>query len=159
MKTCCLLLLLLFPPLIQAQFHLPGQVKLESAEGVTAEFPFGFSYIRQEGSYRFTAGSQHLTVSQVPQKFSLVLVPEPQQVWVPDLFHTPLKGFEWQLAEHHIRLFRDTVRDSKNYGAFVLLVNGERYLFHRGQGQIQFFFDEQGISEITVRGMLKPARS
>lgn len=153
----CLLLLFFTTSSVMAQFDLNGIGSVVLSNGRTEPFDFGFSYFRQEGEYRFIVGRQSINVPSVPQKYSLVLILQNEEfVWVPDFINQPITGFEFNLQQHHIQLFKDET--SRARGKYILQVNEERFQFSRGPGQINFYFTEQGIKDIRVEGMFKPRR-
>ncbi len=152
-----LLTALLFTLPVQAQFDIAGEGKVYLLNGSEQTFNFGFSFFRQDGTYRFIAGRYHLDVHTVPQKYSLTLIlQDDKQVWVPDLINTPLLGFELQLEGYHLRLFQDPQASAR--GDFVFQLNDERFQFSSGPGQVNFLFTEAGIKEVRVKGMFKPKR-
>jgi hypothetical protein len=154
---CWLLLLLVIAPPVTAQFDLDGTGSVILSNGRTESFDFGFSYFRQDGDYRFIVGRQSIIVPSVPKKYSLVVILQDEEyVWVPDFINQAISGFDFNLEQHKIQLFKD--EKSQARGKYILLVNNEKYQFSTGPGQINFHFTEQGIKEITVEGMYKPRR-
>ena len=150
--------LLLFSATSHAQFDISGEGKVYLATGKSQEFDFGFSYFRQEGSYRFIVGRHTLTVQSVPQKYSLALILQnDEQVWVPDFINEPINGFEVTIDDYVIKLYQDSEATNAK-GKFVLQLNDEQFHFSRGPGQINFLFTEDGIKDVRVEGMFKPRR-
>ncbi|MGP9802280.1 hypothetical protein [Rheinheimera sp. NSM] len=141
-----------------AQFDIAGEGKVQLTKGGEQEFDFGFSYFRQDGSYRFIVGRHSLSVHTVPQKYSLALILQnDQQVWVPDFINEPLSGFELQIEGYKLKLYQQPGVDDQP-GKFILQFNDESYQFSRGPGQVNFYFTEQGIKDVRVEGMFKPKR-
>lgn len=156
----CLVLffLVLISPNSYAQFDIYGEGTVQLANGQKQPFDFGFSYFRQDGQYRFIVGRHSLFVPSVPQKYSLALVlQDDKHVWVTDFINEPLTGFDLALEQYQIKLYQDNSLTNVR-GGFVLQLNDERYHFNRGPGQVNFLFTEQGIKEVRVEGMLKPAK-
>lgn len=152
-----LLAALLFTLPAQAQFDIAGEGKVYLQNGSQQDFDFGFSFFRQDGTYRFIVGRYSLDVHTVPQKYSLSLIlQDDKQVWVPDFINEPLLGFELQIEQYHLRLFQDP--EAKSNGNFILQLNDERFMFSRGPGQVNFLFTERGIKDVRVEGMFKPRR-
>lgn len=158
MRLVLLLTLLVLSPTALAQFDIDGEGSLLLANGKTVEFDYGFSYYLQEGQYRFIVGRHSLNVPSVPQKYSLALILQQEKaVWVPDFINDPLHGFELTIDDYVIKLYQDdSARQAP--GRFVVSLNGELFHFSRGPGQINFYFNEQGIKEVRVEGMFKPRR-
>lgn len=156
MKRWLFLLMLAALP-ASAQFDIAGEGKVYLVNGSQQAFDFGFSFFRQDGSYRFIVGRYNLDVHTVPQKYSLALIlQDDKQVWVPDFVSDPVLGFELQIEAYKIRLFQDPESNAK--GKFILQLNDERYQFSRGPGQVNFLFTDQGIKDVRVEGMFKPRR-
>lgn len=152
----CLLLGLSFPS--QAQFDIAAEGSVTLTTGKTQAFDFGFSYFRQEGSYRFIVGRYNLTVHTVPEKYSLALIlQDDKQVWVPDFINEPLLGFELAIEDYTIKLIPNPDPEPLT-GNFILQLNDENYYFSNGPGQVDFLFHEDGIKEVRVKGMFKPRR-
>ena len=148
---------LLFSAASHAQFDISGEGKVHLVTGKSQEFDFGFSYFRQEGSYRFIVGRHTLTVQSVPQKYSLALILQDEHVWVPDFINEPINGFEVKIDDYTIKLYQDP-EASNAKGNFVVQLNDEQFHFSRGPGQINFLFTEDGIKDVRVEGMFKPRR-
>lgn len=160
LKRCLLLCtgLLLFSATSHAQFDISGEGKVYLVTGKSQEFDFGFSYFRQEGSYRFIVGRHTLTVQSVPQKYSLALIlQDDEHVWVPDFINEPVNGFEVKIDDYTIKLYQDPEATNAK-GNFVVQLNDEQFHFSRGPGQINFLFTEDGIKDVRVEGMFKPRR-
>src|SRR5690606_18232566 len=149
--------LLLFSATSHAQFDISGEGKVYLVTGKSQEFDFGFSYFRQEGSYRFIVGRYTLTVHSVPQKYSLALILQDEHVWVPDFINEPINGFEVNIGDYTIKLYKDP-EASNAKGNFVVQLNDEQFHFSHGPGQINFLFTEDGIKDVRVEGMFKPRR-
>jgi hypothetical protein len=151
-------LLLLLAASCNAQFDITAAGKIHPLTGDSQPINFGFSFVRQEGTYRFIAGSQSLNVHTVPKKYSIVLIlQDEQQVWVPDFSQDPVSGFELDIENYQLRLFHDPAM-IKARGNYVFQLNGENYYFNRGPAQINFYFTERGIKEVRVEGMFKPSK-
>lgn len=158
MKYWLLCSLLLISPLSVAQFDISGEGTVFLSNGKSQPFDFGFSYFRQDGQYRFIVGRYSLMVPSVPQKYSLALIlQDDKQVWASDFINEPINGFTLELDGHELALYQDTTA-IKAKGHFVLELNGERFYFDRGPAQVNFLFTEQGIKEVRVEGMFKPAK-
>lgn len=146
------------PVLSQAQFDITGTGILFLASGEQKPLEYRLQYIRQEGQYRFTAGQQTLTVPAVPKKYSVPLfLQDGRYTLVPDFSDQLLTGFELTFGEYVIRLYQDeTARTAR--GRFVLTLNGESHYYSQRPGQISFYFNESGIENIVIEGMLRPYR-
>jgi hypothetical protein len=151
-------LLLLLSSAGYAQFDISGAGKIHLIKGGSQPFNFGFSYFRQEGSYRFIVGQHNLIVNTVPQKYSLALIlQEDDKVWIPDFVNEPLHGFELEIGGYKLKLYKDAEATAAR-GNFVFQLNNESFYFNRGPGQINFRFTEDGIKDVRVEGMFKPRK-
>lgn len=149
---------LLFAPLSHAQFDISGEGKVTLSDNSSKTFDFGFSYFRQDGTYRFNAGQHSLNVSSVPKKYSIaVILQDNSTIWVPDFINGPLRSFELNLDQYSIKLFTDPQAVNAP-GNVVLQLNNETFYFNRGPGQINFYFSETGIRDVRVEGMFKPRK-
>lgn len=158
MQYLLLVTTMLFAPLSYAQFNISGEGKVTLTDNSSKTFDFGFSYFRQDGTYRFIVGEQSLNVSSVPKKYSIaVILQDNSTVWVPDFINEPLSSFELQLDKYSIKLSADP-NATKAPGNMVLQLNNETFYFNRGPGQINFYFSESGIRDVRVEGMFKPRK-
>ena len=156
MRVISLCILLLFSTKAFAQFDINGEGTVYLVNGRSQQFDFGFSYFRQEGSYRFVVGRYNLIVQSVPKKFSLSLVLQDNtHVWVTDFVNEPLVGFELEIDEYNLKLFRET---NDKDTVFVLQLNNEKFYFDKGPGQVNFLFNDDGIKDVRVEGMFKPRK-
>lgn len=150
--------LLLLASACHAQFVITGQGKMQPLTGDSQTFNFGFSYVRQEGSYRFNAGSQSLKVHTLPKKYSVVLIlQDNKQVWIPDFSEQAVNSFDLELGDYKLKLYKDPTA-LKARGNFVFRLNEDTYYFNRGPAQINFLFAEDGITDVRVEGMFKPGK-
>ncbi|WP_237709368.1 hypothetical protein [Alishewanella jeotgali] len=150
--------MLIFSLAAKADFKLDGQLSLHLSNGEREQKAFPLSLIREQGAYLFSVGELTTRLPSPLQKYSLALVLQhEQEVWVTDFSPQPLQGFNLQLPGYEISLYRDPQARTAR-GRFVLQMNEELYYFSRGPGQINFLFNDQGISEVRVQGMFKPRR-
>lgn len=138
-----------------AQFQLTGNGSYTLQDGKNVPLQYGFGYTRIEGQYHFNAGEQSLTVSSLPQKYSLALILQNEdEVWVPDFINAPLIGFEFEISDFKLKLIQEPeLKDGR--GNYVLHYDGGRYRFNRGPGQINFMFNDEGIAQVEIKGMFK----
>ncbi|WP_019674780.1 hypothetical protein [Arsukibacterium perlucidum] len=159
MKIMILIVGLLFSLSAIGQFQLMGNGSYTLQDGKTVPIQYGFSYIRKEGQYHFSAGKQSLIVSSLPQKYSLALILQNEdEVWVPDFVSAPLAEFEFEIADFKLKLTQQPeLKDGR--GNYILHYDGGRYRFSRGPGQVNFVFNEEGIARVEIKGMLKLANT
>lgn len=155
MKIITLVFSLLFSLPAVGQFQLMGNGSYTLQDGKTVPLQYGFSYIRKDGEFHFSAGKQSLVVSSLPQKYSLSLILQNEaEVWVPDFINAPIAGFEYEIADFVLKLTQEPdLKDGR--GNYILHFDGGRYRFSRGPGQINFLFNDQGVAQVEIKGMLK----
>lgn len=146
-------LVLCFPA--QAYFDVRGSGVVQLQDGSSRLIEFGFTYTRIDGHHTFIAGSHKLAVPQVPQKYSLSLVLHNNEaVWVTDFADVPLLGFEFKIAGHRLKLYQE--EGLRMPGSFVIEIDGVRHHFSRNIGQIDFTFDDTGITGVEPKSLLRP---
>jgi hypothetical protein len=155
MKIWIIMISLLLSLPAFAQFQLMGNGSYTLQNGNNVPLQYGFSYIRQDGAFHFTAGKQSLTISSLPQKYSLTLILQNEdEVWVPDFINAPITGFDYDISGFKVTLTQEPeLKDGR--GNFVLHYGGGRYRFDRGPGQINFVFNDEGIARLEIKGMFK----
>jgi len=162
MKTFLLALLLcatLFSQMCQAQFQLTGPITLTLTDDSKENTEFGFAFLQHEGAFQFSVGPHQMAVEEVPKRYTLALMLSKEQLALAyDFSKKPLKGFDWQIGQHQLQLFKQAMKPARP-GDFVLMIDGLRYHFIEGkQAQIHFHFDEKGIIEVEVENMVQPKR-
>jgi hypothetical protein len=158
-NRCGMIVALLLSPMAMAEFDYPGHGMLIDEAGKEQSFDFGFSFLLQEGEYFFKAGRLSMAVDEVPKRYTLELVlNDKQQIWVSDFSKKPLQGFEWKIGEHQLQLNKEPA-NSPQAGLYKLTIDKTNYFFtSKNRGQIQFKFNDKGISEIDVDSMMTPKR-
>lgn len=158
MPIFALIVLLLSAP-SRAEFQLTGPVRLTLADGSVQQTEFGFAFLKQETGYQFKLGKHEMAVEEVPKRYTLALMLNKDQlVWAQDFSKSPLSGFEWQIGQHQLKLFKQSLKPARP-GDFVLLIDDLRYHFVEGRpAQIHFYFNNKGIADIRVEAMLQPKR-
>jgi hypothetical protein len=155
MKIFIIIISLLFSLPAFSQFQLMGNGSYTLQDGKTVPLQYGFSYIRKEGDFHFSAGKQSLKVSSLPQKYSLAMILQnDDEVWVPDFVNSPIVSFDYEVGSFILKLTQEPeLKDGR--GNFILHYDGGRYRFDRGPGQINFVFNDEGIARLEVKGMFK----
>ncbi|MCC5826635.1 hypothetical protein [Alkalimonas sp.] len=139
----------------QAYFEVQGSGVVQLKDGTSRLVEFGFTFTRIDGRNTFIAGPHKLAVQQVPQKYSLSLVlHNSDYVWVADFANAPLIGFDFKIAGHHIKLYKE--EGLRMPGSFVIEIDGIRHHFSRNIGQIDFTFDQSGIKGLEPKSFLRP---
>ncbi len=158
-SRCGLIACVLMSPIAIADFDYAGQGKLLDEAGQSQNFQFGFSFLKLEGEYKFTAGRLSMSVDEVPRRYTLELVlNDKQQIWISDFSKKPLLGFEWQIGKHQLKLKKEDATSPKA-GQYKLTIDKTDYFFtSKNRGLIHFNFTDKGITEIEVGSMVTPKR-
>lgn len=77
-----------------------------------------------------------------------------EAVWVTDFADAPLLGFEFKIAGHQLKLYQED--GLRMPGSFVIEIDGVRHHFSRNIGQIDFTFDDTGITGVEPKSLLRP---
>lgn len=155
LSRCGLIACVLLSPFATADFDYTGQGKLIDDVGQPQSFQFGFSFLQQDGAYKFHAGRLSMSVDEVPKRYTLELVlNDKQQIWVSDFSKKPILGFEWQIGKHQLQLQKESA-PSPHAGKYKLTIDNTDYFFtSKNRGQIHFKFNATGITEITVESLM-----
>lgn len=152
------LVLLLFSCIVKADFNHTGDLQLHLLNGDQRSQAFVMSLTTEAGAYLFQVGTQSVRLPSPPQKYSLSLVlQQDREVWVTDFANQALQAFTLTIANYQFSLKQDPIATNAR-GRFVLQIGEESYYFGRGPAQINFLLNENGITEIEIRGMFKPRR-
>lgn len=152
------LVLLLFSCIVKADFNHTGDLQLHLLNGDQRSQAFVMSLTTEAGAYLFQVGTQSARLPSPPQKYSLSLVlQQDREVWVTDFANQALQAFTLTIANYQFSLKQDPIATNAR-GRFVLQIGEESYYFGRGPAQINFLLNENGITEIEIRGMFKPRR-
>ncbi|BDX07100.1 hypothetical protein [Planctobacterium marinum] len=140
----------------QAEFNLPGSGVIRFPTGTETPLNFGFSFTQSQFGYAFTAGKQEMDVSQLPEKYSIWLgLNKDNLVYVQEFAPAYFTEFEWFLDENSIVLEKKVLSPKRSVGDYVLTINNISYFFKGKQGSIDLYFNDQGIKEIETTGFVK----
>lgn len=156
---CGLIACVMLSTTAHADFDYAGEGTFIDESGAAQNFQFGFSFLQQDGTYKFNAGQLSMAVDEVPKKYTLELVlNDKQQIWISEFSKRPLLGFEWQIGKHQLQLKSEPAKSPKA-GQYKLTIDKTDYFFtSKNRGQIHFKFNDKGIAEIEVDSMLTPKR-
>lgn len=153
------LLMLFFSGQVFADFSIEGKLALQFADGQQQQLLFPIQLFHERGNLVFSVGSQQTQLNAPLQKYSLavILQENDHEVLVSDFASKPLHSFKLEIAGHAVELHRDASALEAR-GRYVLKLNDEKFYFSRGPGQINFIFNDQGITELQVKGMARASR-
>ena len=139
-----------------ADFNVPGSGLIRFPTGTETPLDFGFSFTQADYGYAFTAGKQEMDVSQLPEKYSIWLsLNKDNLVYIQEFAPAYFTEFEWQLDEHSIVLEKKVLSPKRALADYVLTINNISYFFKGKQGSIDLYFDDKGISEVETTGFVK----
>ncbi|GAB2992229.1 hypothetical protein [Psychrosphaera aestuarii] len=137
-----------------AEFKLDGNLTVVDPYGKThtKEMPMGFASSAEKQT--FTIGPHTYKVPGQPEKYSIAIVLQDNNfVWVQEFHNKPIKTFEWQLGEHKISLIKEILMKPVK-GDYILSIDDKDYFFNNRLAQVTFIFNEEGIENIDVSGMV-----
>lgn len=137
-----------------ADFSLNGKLKLTFPSGAVKEVDFPLSYSHKDFDHTFVVGSQSFAVSGQPESYSFaVLLKSNNYVWIQEFSKDQFKSFTLTLGEHNFSL-KKQVLNKPVKGDYILTIDGKDYFFQHTLAQINFKFDDDGITEISVDGLV-----
>ena len=137
-----------------ADFSLEGELKAVDPRGkvIKRDMPMAFKQVGDD--FKFKIGKFEYKVAGRPEKYSIAIVlQENNFVWVQEFNKRPIKSFEWQLGDHNIRLYKEVLNKPVK-GDYILAIDDKDYFFKNKLAQITFNYNDEGIEEITVDGMV-----
>lgn len=155
-QATLLTILLLVSFISQADFNVPSKGAIKFPTGTEAPITLSFSVTQSDFGYTFTAGEQEMQVSDIPEKYSIWLsMNKDNLVYVQEFAPAYFTEFDWQLGEHSIVLEKKILSPKRSIGDYVLTIDNISYFFKGNQGSINILFDEDGISAIEANGFVK----
>lgn len=139
-----------------ADFDYPGKGTLTYPTGMQKPFDFGFAFKQGPNGYFFKVGKQEMSTSDVPSKYSIWLtLHKDENVFVQEFAKGYFQGFEWDLGEHKVKLYKKVLKKKhSNKGDYVLEINGETFQFSKKSAELQINFTNKGIRSISTNGFL-----
>lgn len=139
-----------------ADFNHTGIGKVIFPTGTQTELNFTLAARKTPNGYSFTAGQQELEVAQIPEKYSIWLsMNKDQLVYVQEFANAYFKEFELQLGDYEVKLRKKVLKPNPARGDYVLSINNLDFFFTSNQGQIDILMDENGITTIEANGFAK----
>ena len=145
---------LTFSSALMADFALEGELTATDPRGkvIKRDMPMAFKTVGDD--FKFKIGKFEYKVAGQPEKYSIaVVLQENNFVWVQEFSQKPIKSFEWQLGDHKIKLYKEILKKPVK-GDYILAIDDKDYFFKNRLAQITFKYNEEGIEEIVVDGMV-----
>ena len=141
-------------PLSQADFDLKGTLNITYANGDTKKIDMPLAYKAEGYDHSFTVGKSVYNVSGQPEAYSFALVLQKNNlVWVQEFTKGYFESFEWNIADHKIKL-RKKILPQPVMGDYILTIDGNDYFYSNKYAQLTFAFNDEGIDNISVSGMV-----
>lgn len=137
-----------------ADFNYDGKLKLTYPSGQSVEKSLPLSYTQKEYDHTFQVGEHQFNVSGEPESYSIAMLLQPNNlVWVQEFGKGQFESFHLDLGEYKFKLVKKILNEPVK-GDYIFSVNNVDYFFQQNLAQITFLFNEDGIKEIEVDGMI-----
>ena len=137
-----------------ADFSLNGALTLKFPTGTKQEIDMPIAYKGSEYDHKFRVGKMEYTVSGRPERYSFALVLQKNNyMWVQEFAKGYFESFDWTIGDKKIRLYKEILAKPVK-GDYILSIGETDYFFQQNLAQLTFIFDEEGIKEIEVDGMV-----
>jgi len=137
-----------------ADFNYDGKLKVTYPSGQSVEKTFPLSYTQKDYDHAFQVGEHVFNVSGEPESYSIAMLLQPNNlVWVQEFVKGQFESFHLDLGEHKFKLVKKILNEPVK-GDYILSINKVDYFFQQNLAQITFLFNEDGIEEIEVDGMV-----
>lgn len=147
-------LFILFSSSAHADFKLDGELQITPPRGAEEKVNLSIGYQSNEYDHKFSIGSASYDVSGRPEKYSFAIVLQKNNyVWIQEFSQQLIKTFEWNISGRKIKLYKK-VLSNPVMGDYILSVDDKDYFFSKRIAQMTFIFDEEGIKEIEIDGMV-----
>ncbi len=146
--------LFLLSPFSHANFKLDGKLELTFPSGEVKKLDFPLSYVHENYEHTFVVGQHTFDVTGQPESYSFaLLLKNNNYVWLQEFSKKQFKSFDLTLGDNKLKLVKRILKKPVK-GDYILTINGKDYFFQHTLAQINFAFDDDGISEISVDGMV-----
>lgn len=137
-----------------ADFVYDGKLEITYPSGQSVEKEMPLSYTQKGYDHAFQVGEHIFNVSGKPESYSIAMLLQPNNlVWVQEFANGQFESFKLDLGDYKFKLVKRILNEPVK-GDYILSVNNVDYFFQQNLAQITFLFDEDGIKEIEVDGMV-----
>jgi hypothetical protein len=137
-----------------ADFNIKGDLKVIYPTGQTKDVDMSLSYQASEYDHKFKVGKYEYSVTGQPERYSFALVLQKNNfLWVQEFTKGYFEGFEWTLGDHKLKLYKEVLAKPV-MGDYILTIDDKDYFFQKRLAQLTVIFDEDGVKEIEVDGMV-----
>lgn len=137
-----------------ADFRHDGKLVLTYPTGQSTEHDLVLSYTADGFDHKFQVGKHTFNVSGKPESYSIAMLLQPNNlVWVQEFAKGQFETFTLDIGDYKFKLVKKILNEPVK-GDYILSVNNVDYFFQQSLAQITFLFDDDGIKEIEVDGMV-----
>lgn len=137
-----------------ADFSYEGKLTLTYPSGQSVEKSMTLSYTQNGYDHSFQVGEHVFQVSGKPESYSIAMLLQPNNlVWVQEFGKGQFESFSLELGEHKFKLIKQILNEPVK-GDYIFSVGNVDYFFQQNLAQITFLFNDEGIKEIEVDGMV-----
>lgn len=137
-----------------ADFSYEGKLKLTYPSGQSVEKDMTLSYTQNGYDHSFQVGEHVFQVAGKPESYSIAMLLQPNNlVWVQEFGKGQFESFTLDLGEHKFKLVKQILNEPVK-GDYIFSVGNVDYFFQQNLAQITFLFNDEGIKEIEVDGMV-----
>ena len=138
----------------QADFNHKGKLTITYPTGHSTESELILAYTSKEFDHKFQVGKHVFNVSGKPESYSIAMLLQPNNlVWVQEFAKGQFESFSLDIGDYKFKLVKRILNEPVK-GDYILSVNNVDYFFQQSLAQITFQFNEDGISEVEVDGMV-----
>lgn len=137
-----------------ADFNYDGKLKITYPSGQSIEKEMPLSYTKKDYDHTFQVGEHVFNVSGKPESYSIAMLLQPNNlVWVQEFAKGQFESFKLELGDYKFKLVKKILNEPVK-GDYILSVGNVDYFFQQNLAQITFQFDDDGIKEVEVDGMV-----
>lgn len=137
-----------------ADFNYEAELVVAYPTGIEDAKKFAIAYRQKDFDHEFQIGENTFKVSGQPESYSFAMVLEPNNlVRIMEFSKKQFETFEMEIGDYEIAL-KKKVLNNPVKGDYILSINNVDYFFQHNLAQITFVFNDEGIKEIEVDGMV-----
>ena len=137
-----------------ADFNYDGKLTVIYPSGQSVEKELPLSYTQKGYDHTFQVGEHIFNVSGEPESYSIAMLLQPNNlVWIQEFAKGQFESFKLDLGDYKFKLVKKILNEPVK-GDYIFSVNNVDYFFQQNLAQVTFLFDENGIKEIEVDGMV-----
>lgn len=137
-----------------ADFRHDGKLVITYPTGQSTKHDLVLAYTSEGFDHTFQVGKHKFNVSGKPESYSIAMLLQPNNlVWVQEFAKGQFESFSLDIGDYKFKLIKKILNEPVK-GDYILSVNNVDYFFQQSLAQITFMFDDDGIKEVEVDGMV-----